>query len=116
MPKYVVRVRYVQVNLYINLYTILDMVIILQISNEAMYYSGVSRILCRGVLDSLRAKNFMTTPTLISHAHQLMNVCMLTMQCYYNSLVGVVYSLVKKVNDIPRRIHSFSLFLDMLVS
>ena len=36
------------------------------------------------------------------HAPQLKNVRMLTMQCYYNTLVGVVYSLVcniKKVND-----------------
>ena len=68
--------------------------------------SGVSRILYRGVLDSLRAKRaeiFTTAPTLSSHAPQLKHVRMLTstMQCYY-TLVGVVYSLVcniKKVND-----------------
>ena len=86
--------------------------------------SGVSRILYRGVLDSLRAKRapkkiFPATPTLISHAPQLKNVRMLTTQCYYNTLVGVVYSLVcniKKVNDTLRPICSFSLFLDMLVS
>ena len=59
-----------------------------------------------GVFDSLRAKRagkkIPATPTLISHAPQLKNLRMLTMQCYYNTLVGVVYSLVcniKKVND-----------------
>ena len=53
-------------------------------------HSGVSRILYRGVLDSLRAKK------ISGHASQLKNVR------YYNTLVGVVYSLVcniKIVND-----------------
>ena len=41
--------------------------------------SGVSRILNRGVLDSVRAKTFTTTPTLSGHAPQLKKVRMLTM-------------------------------------
>ena len=80
------------------------------------FYIGGGLTVC--AQSARQKKNFPATPTLISHAPQLKNVRMLTTQCYYNTLVGVVYSLVcniKKVNDTLRRIYSFSL-LDMLVS
>ena len=55
-----------------------------------------------------------TTPTFINHAPQLKKVCMLTIV----RIVGVVYFLVCNIKKMLylRRIRSFSLFLDMLVS